>query len=159
MNFILSLLLMLMGLMHVPNESTDSELNVSSDNEAAVEETVIEFFNAMRESDGDGMKTFLTPNATLHTVVLNEDGEAILRRTEIEAFMNSVNQSEVGALDEQLTSFTAHVDGNLSTAWMNYSFYYNGEFSHCGVNTMNLIQTESGWKIFSIADTRRQEGC
>jgi ketosteroid isomerase-like protein len=159
MNFILSLLLMLTGLMHVSNLSTDSELDLSSDNEAAVEETVTEFFNAMRESDGDGMEAFLTPDATLHTVVLNEEGEAMLRQTEIAAFMNSVNQSDAGALDEQLTSFTAHVDGNLSTAWMDYSFYYNGEFSHCGVNTMNLIQTESGWKIFSIVDTRRQEGC
>ena len=83
----------------------------------------------------------------------------MLRQTDVQAFMNSVGGSAPGSLDEQLTSLTVHVDGKLSTAWMEYNFYYNGEFSHCGVNTMNLIQKEEGWKIFSIVDTRRTEGC
>jgi len=128
-------------------------------NETAVEEVVLSFFNAMRDSDSSAMEAYLANDATLHTVVVSEEGKMMLRQTEIEAFKNSVAQSEAGSLDEQLTSLTVHMDGNLSTAWMDYNFYYNGEFSHCGVNTMNLIQTEEGWKIFSIVDTRRTEGC
>ncbi|WP_340103785.1 nuclear transport factor 2 family protein [Rhodohalobacter sp. 8-1] len=132
---------------------------VNTDPKEQVEKMIGDFFESMRNSDAADMRSFLTESATLKTVVSGEQGSTHLRQTEISAFMNSVINSEAGSLDEQLTSFTAHVDGNLSTAWMDYSFYYNGEFSHCGVNTMNLIQTESGWKIFSIVDTRRQEGC
>jgi len=156
MNSLFSLFVILFSLFF---SSPLSPSSLTDSSEAAVEETVIEFFNAMRESDSSAMKSHMTPDVTLHTVIVSDEGNAVLRQTGIPAFMNSVNQSSPGSLDEQLTSFIAHVDGDLSTAWMGYSFYYDGEFSHCGVNTMNLIQTESGWKIFSIVDTRRTDGC
>ncbi len=127
--------------------------------ETAVEEVVLSFFNAMRGSDSSAMEAYLATGVTLHTVALSEDGTPVLRQTDIRAFMNSVGGSAPGSLDEQITSLTVHADGNLSTAWMAYNFFYNGEFSHCGVNTMNLIQKEGGWKIFSIVDTRRTDGC
>lgn len=130
-----------------------------ADPKEEVEKVIMDFFDAMRESDSAGMQSFLTEDATLKTVVSGEQGSTLLRRTDIAAFLNSVGDTEAGSLDEQLTSLTAHVDGKLSTAWMDYSFYYNGEFIHCGVNTMNLIQTDDGWKIFSIVDTRRQGDC
>lgn len=132
---------------------------VNTDPKEEVEKVIMAFFESMLNSDAADMESFLTKEATLKTVAPGEENSIILRQTDIAAFLNSVAESEPGSLDEQLTSFAAHVDGNLSTAWMDYSFYYNGEFSHCGVNTMNLIKTSSGWKIFSIVDTRRQEGC
>jgi hypothetical protein len=133
--------------------------NVNTDPKEEVEKVIMDFFDAMHESDGTRMQSFLTNDATLNTVASGEQGSTHLRQTDIAAFLNSIGDSESGSLDEQLTSFTAHVDGNLSTVWMEYSFYYNGVFSHCGVNTMNLIQINDSWKIFSIVDTRRQEGC
>lgn len=132
---------------------------VNTDPKEEIEKVIMVFFEAMRESDETAMQAFLTSDATLKTVARGEQDSTILRQTDIAAFLNNVGEADAGSLDEQLTSFIAHIDGNLSTAWMDYSFYYNGEFSHCGVNTMNLIQTEGGWKIFSIVDTRRQEGC
>lgn len=132
---------------------------VDTDPKEEVEKVIIDFFDAMRQSDRTEMSSFMTADATLKTVAAGEQDSTILRQTDIAAFLNSVGEADAGSLDEQLISFTAHVDGKLSTAWMGYSFYYDGEFSHCGVNTMNLIQTEGGWKIFSIVDTRRQEGC
>jgi hypothetical protein len=36
-----------------------------------------------------------------------------------------------------------------------YSFYVNGELSHSGTNVMTLINTEEGWKISYVADTRK----
>ena len=149
------LLIVLSGVFQFPAHSEQSD----ADPKKEIEKVITDFFDSMRESDSAGMQTFLTKDATLKTVVSGEQDSANLRQTDIAAFLNSVGQSEAGALDEQLISFTAHIDGKLSTAWMGYEFYYNGEFSHCGVNTMNLIQTVDGWKIFSIVDTRRQEGC
>lgn len=130
-----------------------------ADPKEEVQKVIMDFFEAMRKSDSARMRAFLTPDATLRTVAAGEQDSTILRQTDIVAFLNRVEEAGTGSLDEQLTSFTAHVDGSLSTAWMDYRFYYNGEFSHCGVNTMNLILTDTGWKIFSIVDTRRGEGC
>lgn len=156
MTTLFSALLLLTSLF---NGAATQTPHASASNETEVEELVTTFFDAMRDSDSDVMSSFLMPGATLHTVASSEEGERILRETDIDAFLNSVGTSEPGSLDEQLTSFIAHIDGDLATAWMGYDFFYNGEFSHCGVNTMNLLKAESGWKIFSIVDTRRREGC
>ncbi len=132
--------------------------NVTFSSEQVVEKVVIQFFDAMRGADGDQIRSLTTDDATLHTVT-ELDEKPTLRETNFGDFIGSVSQSERGTLDEQLISLTVHQDGNLATAWMEYRFYVAGEFSHCGVNTMNLIHKEDGWKIFSIVDTRQQEGC
>jgi len=155
MTILLTLIIIASGALHIPS----NQKQFISTSEPEVEEIITDFFVAMRNSDSPAMQSMLTPDATLYTVVVTEEGNSMLRQTDIGAFMSSVSDAPAGSLDEQLTSFTAHVDGSLSTAWMDYSFYYNGEFSHCGVNTMNLIQTGAGWKIFSIVDTRRRDGC
>lgn len=136
-------------------ESTEQNPPVS---EQDVESAITSLFDAMRASDGEMIRSLVTKDASLHTVTVKEDGPE-LRETSFDDFVRSVSQSEPGSLDERLTSMQIHVDGDLATAWMEYQFYFEGKFSHCGVNTMNLIQKPNGWKIFSIADTRRTEGC
>lgn len=151
---------LLLSLFLILNLTPISFFNEPFENpEDEVEQLVIDFFEAMRSSNSELMGSYLLDEATLHTVVSSDDGSSSLRQTNIQAFLSSVSNTETGTLDEQLTSFKAHVDGNLATVWMNYRFYNEREFSHCGVNTMNLIRQESGWKIFSIVDTRRTVGC
>jgi hypothetical protein len=47
----------------------------------------------------------------------------------------------------------------MATAWTPYNFYFNGKFSHCGVNNFVLVKQDNGWKIQYIIDTRRRQGC
>jgi ketosteroid isomerase-like protein len=128
----------------------------SADDE--VRAVIDQLFDAMRESDGEAVRSLFSEGAVLQTVRDAESGYS-LSETPIDAFASSVGSSEPGQLDERLHTVSVHVDGGLATAWMDYTFYYNGSLSHCGVNTMNLIRSDSGWKIFSIADTRRQQNC
>lgn len=151
---------LLLPLFLIMNLYTFSILNDPFENpEEEVEQLVIDFFEAMRSSDSELMSSYLLDESTLHTVVLSGEGSSRLRQTDIQAFLSSVSETEAGSLDEQLTHFEVRADGNLATAWMGYRFYIAGEFSHCGVNSMNLIRQESGWKIFSIVDTRHTDGC
>jgi uncharacterized protein (TIGR02246 family) len=128
----------------------------SADDE--VRAVIQQLFDAMRESDGEAVADLFMEGASLQTV-RSSGGENSLSETPIDAFASSVGSSEPGQLDEQIHTVSVHVDGGLATAWMDYTFYYDGSFSHCGVNTMNMIKTNNGWKVFSIADTRRQEDC
>jgi len=138
------------------NPAWDSHQNRSSEQE--IESVVYELFDLMCASDGEGMRSIITEEATLHTVRF--DGEnTSLNETSFERFIRSVSGAELGTLDEKLTLIRVHSDENLATAWMEYRFYVAGEFSHCGANTMNLIRKSEGWKIFSIVDTRRTEAC
>jgi hypothetical protein len=77
----------------------------------------------------------------------------------MDRFLESVSNAPAGLLNEELTSLQVLTDGDLATAWMEYNFFRGDEFSHCGVNSMNLIRTANSWKIFSIVDTRRTENC
>jgi hypothetical protein len=52
-----------------------------------------------------------------------------------------------------------HVDDGLAMVWVKYSFYLNDKFSHCGVDAFLLARDTAGWKIVSLGDTRRREGC
>jgi hypothetical protein len=40
-----------------------------------------------------------------------------------------------------------------------YVFYVGDRFSHCGVDSFQLVRISAGWRIIQIADTRRKEGC
>lgn len=125
-------------------------------NDESVEAVITEFFDAMKASEGDQLRSLITNETTLKTVTV-ADVEPVLRETSFDRFITSVEGSEPGTLDEQLTSLTIHVDDNLATAWMGYRFYRGEEFSHCGVNTMNLLKKSDGWKIVTIVDTRRSD--
>jgi ketosteroid isomerase-like protein len=121
--------------------------------------SVIEsFFDGMRASDGETLQTLITEDATLHTITQRE-GETVKAATDMNRFLDSVSNAPTGLLNEQLTSLEVHIDGDLATAWMEYNFFRGDEFSHCGVNSMNLIRTSDGWKIFSVVDTRRTDDC
>lgn len=123
-----------------------------------VRETVMTLFEGMEAADGAILRSVLDQHATLHTVSPNETG-AELVETPINRFIESVDGAEPGTLIERILYISVNVDGDLATAWMDYRFYRGTEFSHCGVNSMNLIKKDGDWRIFSIVDTRRKEGC
>ncbi|PWN08087.1 nuclear transport factor 2 family protein [Rhodohalobacter mucosus] len=128
------------------------------DDPQKIEGIILQLFDGMRESDREKAAEVFHETMTLSTVV-NRNGSVELAQTDITGFLNAVGQPKDQVWDEQISGLQVHIDGNLATAWMNYSFYRGEDFSHCGVNTMNLIRTDDGWKIFSITDTRRTEGC
>ncbi len=130
----------------------------SKEESDAVRETVMTLFDGMEAADGDILRSVLYQNATLHTVSSNEMG-AELAETPIEKFIESVDGAEPGTLIEQILYISVNVDGDLASAWMDYRFYLGDEFSHCGVNSMNLIKKDGNWRIISIVDTRNREDC
>lgn len=151
MNFVIIVLLLFFS----PSFTSSSGIN---DDERDVEIVIEIFFEGMKESSGSKIKSVLHSDADLRTVA-SRDGEHRLIATDINAFIESVQSAIPGTLNEDLQSLTIKTDGNLAAAWMDYRFYLDEEFSHCGVNSMNLIKSEGNWKIFSIVDTRRKEGC
>ena len=133
-------------------------LSDSMEESDEVREVSFTLFEGMEAADGDVLRSVLDENATLHTVRSSEAGTE-LAETDINQFIESVAGSEPGTLIEEILYISVNVDGDLATAWMDYHFYRGVEFSHCGVNSMNLIRKSGEWKIFSIVDTRRTEGC
>ena len=149
MKFLITVLLLTGFTIFPPSESDDRD---------EIEQVIIQLFDGMRESDRAKAAGTFHETMQLSTVMVRE-GEAQLVYSDHNQFLDAIAQPKEEAWDEQYSGLEIHVDGNLATAWMNYTFHRGDQFSHCGVNTINFINTSAGWKIFSITDTRRTEGC
>jgi len=127
--------------------------------EAAVMAVVDAMFDAMRAGDSAAMRAVLHPSATGASASLREGVPTLTREESLDGFVQAVGTPREEVWDERIWDAEVRVDGNLATAWMQYAFYLDDQFSHCGVDAFQLFKGEDGWKVFHIADTRRREGC
>lgn len=123
--------------------------------ETAVKATITRMFEGMSRADSTLLKPLFAPGARLQTVQ-NKQGAVSVKEDPIAGFIISVGKAKAGALDERLSGMDINIDGDLATAWTPYSFYYNGQQSHCGANAFTLVRIAGDWKIQNIIDTRRK---
>ena len=76
----------------------------------------------------------------------------------VEGWVGAIGTSG-GSWDEQIYDLDVKVDGTMASIWAPYTFYLNGEISHCGINSIELLFDAEGWKITQISDTRRSDDC
>lgn len=114
-------------------------------------------FEGMRARDTTMVRSVLHPEARLLTTG-ERDGTPFARWVDVDAFVGSIARAD-RPLDERLFDPEVRIDGSLATVWVFYHFYYGDEFSHCGVDAVQLVRTDAGWRIMQIADTRRRDGC
>lgn len=120
-----------------------------------IKNSVNQLFIGMKNADSALVKNVFTKNAVLQTI--SKNGE--VRNENISDFALSISQSEKQSLDERITFANVLIDGNLASVWTPYEFYYKGQFSHCGVNSFQLVKRNNEWKIQYIIDTRRKDNC
>lgn len=127
--------------------------------EDSVKNLINQMFTAMKNADAVTLKTLFADSALLQSIARSPEGKVIVRNESIIDFIELVGKQPAGAADERIQFETIKVAGPLATVWTPYSFYFNGQFSHCGVNSFQLVRIDSAWKIQYIIDTRRKEGC
>jgi hypothetical protein len=127
--------------------------------EDSVKAAVNKMFAAMKNADSAGLKNVFSETAVLQTISRTKEGETIVRTELINDFVSFVGSTTKGDADEQITFGDIHIDGALASVWTPYHFYYKGKFSHCGVNSFQLVRIKGEWKIQYIIDTRRKDGC
>lgn len=120
-----------------------------------VKATVNQLFNGMKTSDSVLIRKSFSKNAVLQTITKN--GE--VKNENINDFVLSISKAEKESLDERIIFSNLLIDGNLASVWTPYEFYYKGQFSHCGVNSFQLVKSNYEWKIQYIIDTRRKDNC
>jgi hypothetical protein len=71
-------------------------------------------------------------------------------------FVSLIGAPRKNEIEERITFGKVLVEESLASVWAPYSFYLNGEVSHTGTNSFQLVRTGDGWKIQYIIDTRRK---
>ncbi|WP_312196437.1 nuclear transport factor 2 family protein [Epilithonimonas vandammei] len=123
--------------------------------ESLIKASINGLFDGMKTSDSSKVSKAFSKNAVLQTITKN--GE--VKSENIKDFAVSISKAEKGSLEERITFSNILVDGNLASVWTPYEFYYKSQFSHCGVNSFQLVKSNSEWKIQYIIDTRRKDNC
>lgn len=127
--------------------------------EDSVKAAVNLLFEGMKTSNATLLKTAFGDSAILQTIARNKEGKMIIRNENISEFADFVGKQPAGAADERIQFETIKIDGPLAIVWTPYKFYFKGQFSHCGVNSFQLVRLNGQWKIQYIIDTRRKDNC
>ena len=151
-----SLLFLLIGLSFVKLHAQDTFAQDSSDIYAVVKQ----LFDGMRKGDSAMVHATMHPEVRMLTSYINKEGEAKLQVGSLDRFLQAVGTPHEAVWNETIDVIHVEVDDNLAHAWVDYSFYVNEDFHHCGVDAFLFIREgEENWKIIHLADTRRTEGC
>jgi hypothetical protein len=116
-------------------------------------------FAAMKDADPAALKSVLADSALLHTIVKDREGRTVVRNQPFSGFIDFISKQQPGDADEQIEFEMIKIDGPLASVWTPYKFYYKKQFSHCGVNSFQLVKLDNHWKVQYIIDTRRPGDC
>ena len=128
------------------------------DDRDAVLAVVKQLFDGMRARNADAVRALFHPSAQLFSSSVR-DGRPTITVMPIERFVAAVGRPGPELNDERTRNEIIHVDGTFASVWAEYAFYRGSTFSHCGVDSFQLAKDASGWKIVSVADTRRTDPC
>jgi hypothetical protein len=127
--------------------------------EDSVKAAVNLLFDGMRTSDAAKIQSAFADSAVLQTIANIKEGKLVIKNELVAAFAASISKLPKGAADERIVFETIKIDGPLASVWTPYKFYYNGQFSHCGVDSYQLVRINAVWKIQYLIDTRRKQSC
>lgn len=155
MKILFLILAVLVGQSSIAQESTPEE--TTKENLRLV---IDQFFDNMRDSDTTALRLLFHKDATLKSSYYYEQLETQRVSFEkVDDFIEAIGTPREELWDERISNVIFHVDAGLAVAWMDYSFYQDDKFSHCGVNVFQMVHTLYGWQILDITDTRKRNEC
>jgi hypothetical protein len=144
-------LLLILTLLHVKaNAQTEEE---------RVKQSVSALFTGMRMADTSLLRSVFAPGAILQTVTKNKEQQTVVRSENINEFIAVITKPHPEIYDERIRFELIRIDGDLATVWTPYRFYVGSKFSHCGVNSFQMVRINGAWKIQYLIDTRRKDPC
>lgn len=123
--------------------------------EKEVYAVVEKFFEGFNAKDTTVMRSMLFEDVKLFTTATNQQGALIARSEPASELMKAIASAPV-KLYEKIFEPVIEVEDGLANVWVRYEFYADDKYSHCGIDSMLLVKTTGGWKIATLADTRRK---
>lgn len=110
------------------------------------------FMNAIASDDKTDLADHMVPEAMIF--VHNRMDPANPRVDHLTVAQHLENWAKRDArYIEDMAYTSVLVDGDMAHVWGPYSFWVNYELSHCGINSLNLVRTQDGWKVANTSFT------
>lgn len=149
-------LLLIFCLLSIASFSQDNE----SIEQERVSATVHTFFRAMKEQDTSSLRRITRNDAVLATVFQSKDGGNQLHHESISNFIDALGSKPSDQVwDERISNLHVQCNESIATVWMDYQFYLNDTFLHCGVNVFQLYNDGENWIVFGLSDIRKKANC
>ena len=135
-------------------------LNISAFAQSNPEDLVKEFFRAFHAQDTVALNQMARRGTQMESVSIDESGKVQLSSMDYPQFLERIASIPADMeFEEVLHAYRIEQNGVLATVTTPYSFYMNGNLSHCGVNSFQMVKFDDSWKIIYVVDTRNRSGC
>lgn len=118
---------------------------------------VQKFFDAMASCDAAAARALSVPEGRLYRLVAGA-ADAVPKSSTFEEF-----NARLGACDrrmlERMWAPQVRVHAGIASLWAPYDFWLDGAFSHCGIDSFDLVKTGDGWKLTGGIYTVERDGC
>ena len=129
-----------------------------SDDRALILETVQKFFDSIEFRDRQLLESILVPNSLNISARELDDGEAQFNVMSYDEVVTALTRPGRNA-KERSWDETVMIQGNIAVVWTPYDFHVDGVFSHCGIDSFQLIKQDGQWLISNSSWTLETENC
>ncbi|MGE5521878.1 MAG: nuclear transport factor 2 family protein [Candidatus Dadabacteria bacterium] len=123
----------------------------------SIKATIMHLFDGMRTTDTALIRSAFVYNPVFQSVITNKEGRVVVRSESLDSFIVSIAKPHNLVYDERIIFDDIRMDGDLAMVWAPYKFYLGDKFSHCGVDSFQLVRIDGVWKILYLVDTRRRD--
>ena len=134
-------------------------IHLAHGQEVEIRATIDKMFASMYKADTAALRTCFTPGAKFMTYSYDAKGNPRAKGEAVADFLRGIGLMGAANMEERLTGWQCLIDDGIASVWTPYELYFENKFSHCGVNSFQLISVQGEWKISMITDTRRKVGC
>jgi hypothetical protein len=110
------------------------------------------FFAALRSDDKTALARQMLPEGVIFVHNRMKPEAPRVDVVPVARHLENWTKSPPG-LDEVMHYETVLVDGDMAQVWGPYRFIAGGKTSHCGINSLSLVKTQSGWKVANTSFT------
>lgn len=127
--------------------------------EQEIKMVIDKMFASMYARDTVSLRECFIPAAQLMTYTYDAKGNPRSKAETINHFISGITSVGEAEIEERLTGWQCLIDEGMASVWTPYEFYFENKFSHCGVNSFQMLKVQGQWKITQLSDTRRRTDC
>jgi len=124
-------------------------LSAQSEHHSQSIETVVnQFMQAINTNDADLAQSLVLEDAMITRVLIRE-GISNSKNISMNQFIEDIRTRTI-EVEERIWNLKIESNDNIATAWMDYDFHIEENYSHKGSNVLFLMKTSDGWKISQV---------
>lgn len=137
-------------------------VNADSTEREAVLSVMDKAFAAVRSSSPEDWRAIQLAEGTTLSFRPHPDGrpeELEMRISNNEKFIANLEPDGHEYVERWTEKPTVLIRGPIAVVWGEYEFWIDGEFSHCGVDSADLVKVDGEWKVANFMWTVEKEDC